>query len=385
VLRLVSYNNTAGAAGVTQKKILFSASDGTISSNPVTATVNISVASGQVLGNRLFYNNSRYDGHLPAGSLGGDAAINSFDDDAIAPDKIGYSGTGGASFANISSFSKGITGVMIDVAAGPGTHNLISKTSGDLSFVVAPSTFSAGSYNQLSTWTAAPAPTSVVVRMGAGVGGSDRIEITWAASVAVKNNWLGVRLKAGADSGLTNDDVFYFGSVVGDSGAGDPTGQAKTESTDGSLAVSSILAATTPIYEALDYDKNGAVDAADVSTASGNNGTLIRYLGAVTGTFAPAGAPAALVVGPPTGGTNAASAVVSALTAPSGGLRATTPPASNVVTAPQTAVRAAAVSFFHQLGSSDAVGKLDKTIGAVETCLGLDDDLLKALASRLEG
>ena len=42
-------------------------------------------------------------------------------------------------------------------------------------------------------------PTAVSVRLGAGVGGSDRVEITWATG-AIKNTWLEVNVHAGVVS-----------------------------------------------------------------------------------------------------------------------------------------------------------------------------------------
>ena len=63
-LRFVNYNNTSGGPGTSPVLVTFSASDAALSSTPVTATINIKIASGQVLGNRLFYNNSKYDGNM---------------------------------------------------------------------------------------------------------------------------------------------------------------------------------------------------------------------------------------------------------------------------------------------------------------------------------
>ena len=88
----------------------------------------------------LFYNESgtggatvRYDGN--------DAAINSLDDNAIATDKTAYlPGAGPATFANVSSYTKGINGVMIDLA---GAHGSISAS--DFEFRV-------GNNNSPSTW-----------------------------------------------------------------------------------------------------------------------------------------------------------------------------------------------------------------------------------------
>ncbi len=186
-LRFINYNNTAGDPGTTPITATFLANDGTLTSAPVTATINISVGSGQVLGNRLFYNNSKYDGN--------NGNIAATDDAAIASDKTGYNGTGTATFANVSSFNKGITGIMVDLQSGIGTHTAI--TAGDISFKVSPTTFVTTTYNQLSTWSAGPSPSAVSVRIGVGQGGSDRLEITFGTGV-VKNEWLEVDVHSGA-------------------------------------------------------------------------------------------------------------------------------------------------------------------------------------------
>ena len=137
VLRTVTYNNTNGAAllpGAATISVV--ASDGTLSSDPVVATVNI----GSTVASRLlFYNQSKFDGN--------NAAINASDDNAIATDKTAYlPGTGTATFANLSSYSRGINGVIVDLA-GVGGHSQI--TANDFGFAM-------GTTNDLASWTTAP-------------------------------------------------------------------------------------------------------------------------------------------------------------------------------------------------------------------------------------
>ena len=114
-LRFISYNNTTGVGpGVSTVTVSIVATDGALSSNLATSTININngqSGGGQVLGNRLFYNNSKYDAN--------NTAINGASDDAaIATDKIGYlQGTAtAATYANVSNFFRGITGVMVDLS-----------------------------------------------------------------------------------------------------------------------------------------------------------------------------------------------------------------------------------------------------------------------------
>ncbi len=276
-LRFINYNNTVGGPGATPIVATFVANDGTHASNPVTSTINVNVGSGQVLGNRLFYNNSKYDGN--------NGNIAATDDAAIASDKTGYTGTGTATFANVSSFNKGITGIMVDLQSGLGTHSAI--TAGDISFKVSPTTFVTTTYNQLSTWSAGPTPAAVSVRIGAGQGGSDRLEITFGTGV-VKNEWLEVNVHSGGHTGLSANDVFYFGSIIGDSGAADTVLLAKTDANDYNVPFNNIIGLTTPVWNLADYTKDGKVDGSDATTAIGNIFTL-HYLANPTGPFAPNG------------------------------------------------------------------------------------------------
>jgi hypothetical protein len=297
-LRLVNYNyiNSAGGPGAAPVKATVVANDGTNSSAPVTATINLSVASGEVLGNRLFYNNSKYDVN--------NAAINASDDAAIASDKVGFDGTGVATFVNVSSATRGITGVMVDLNAAIGTHANI--TSGDITFKVAPAGFVAGSYNQLSTWTAFTSETAISVRMNAGTGGSDRVEITFANN-AIKNTWLEVDLLADDNTGLSNgDDVFYFGNAAGDSGLGDTAALAKVDINDANPPNVNVLGLTTQVFQILDYTKDGKVDVNDANAAAAGLFTLHYIANPDTGPFASDGG----------GGAAAPAAVATASAAP---------------------------------------------------------------------
>ncbi len=191
LLRLINYDNTSGGPGVSSMTAGVTATDGTLTSSPVTATIHATVLTGQVLGNRLFYNGSKFDNNHTAIEPASDAL-------AIASDKIGFDGVGTASFANVSSFSKGITGVMIDLAGGLGTHGSMSLA--DITFHTSPA-YAPGTYNELANWNTAPTPSGFSVILGGGTGGSDRIEITWNAG-DIKNQWLEVDLAANAATGL---------------------------------------------------------------------------------------------------------------------------------------------------------------------------------------
>jgi len=234
----------------------------------VTRFINVDASSGSaVVGRRLFYEgSSRYDvtnGQFPGFS----------NDNAIATDKVALlPGTGPATFANLSSYSLGITGIMVDLSPG-GAHAAISATD----FV-----FKVGNNNTPSSWLAAPVPLSINVRSGAGIGGSDRVEIFWAAG-AIRNTWIEVTVRPTAATGLVVSDLFYFGNAVGDTGQGDTSTQATVNATD-VIAVRNnpqSVFNNIPISSIYDFNRDGQVNITDQLIARNNPTTVanvVRYL-----------------------------------------------------------------------------------------------------------
>ena len=128
------------------------------------------VGTSQVVGRDLFYHGStRYD------TTGNPQTPLPFsDDNAIATDKSAYlPGSGTATIANVSSYDRGINGIMVDLLGG-GSHTAITAAN-----ILDDFTFKVGNNNSPATWAAAPNPTTVTVRAGAGVSGSDRVELIW--------------------------------------------------------------------------------------------------------------------------------------------------------------------------------------------------------------
>jgi len=111
-----------------------------------------------------------------------------------------------ASFANYTSYSRGINGIMVDVS------NLADRGS----LTAAYFQFRVGNNDNPSDWPAAPPAVSISVREGGGTSGSDRVTIVWPDG-AIQKQWLQVVMKANMNTGLLNDDVFYFGNAVGES------------------------------------------------------------------------------------------------------------------------------------------------------------------------
>ena len=222
---------------------------------------------GYVVGRHVFYNNSAFDSGLTVNLPRGVTA----DDLAIAPDKAALLG-GPAAFANVTSYSRGINGVMVDVfglpaGPGPGAQDFgVRALDG-----------------RGASWRAGPTPL-VTVRRGAGAGGSDRIVLTWpdynplAASPlaqAVANGWLEITLKDTARTGLLAPDVFYFGNLVGE--VGDRATAFAVGAPDLSGTRRSLFS-RAPIESRTDFNRDGYVTAADLSLCRANHSRRLSQI-----------------------------------------------------------------------------------------------------------
>ena len=206
-------------------------------------------------GRHVFYNDSAFDGNDPA--------ANASDDGAIAPDKTALLPGGTAAFANYISYSRGINGVMVDIDNLPGT-----PTASDFVFKVGNDSAPAG-------WATAPAPSSIAVRAGAGVSGSDRVSIIWADN-AIQNQWLQVTVLATANTGLSAPDVFYWGNLIGDAtGDGDVTPSDEIMVRDNPHTLSVNPATITRMCDFNRDRKAGPTDAIIVRDNGGQNLILI--------------------------------------------------------------------------------------------------------------
>jgi subtilisin family serine protease len=226
-----------------------------------------------VVARHLFYNNSRHDGF--------DSRAGASDDAAIATDKSALLPGATATFANYTSYSRGLNGVMIDVANLAGAPTLSDFT------------FRVGNTSTTGSWATAVAPRFLTVRAGAGVGGSSRVTLVWADS-AIRQTWLEVTVRATAATGLAAPHVFYFGNAIGE--AGDTPANAIVSMSDVNL-IAANAAATATITNRYDVNRDGRVDSTDRSIASLNRTTDRTALALIS-----IAAPAATVVAPPSAG-----------------------------------------------------------------------------------
>jgi hypothetical protein len=324
----------------------------------------------------LFYNQSgtagplRYDGN--------NAQINANDDLAIATDKSALlPGAGPATFANVSSYTKGINGIMVDIG---GPHGTI--TAADFVFRV-------GNNNTPNSWVAAPAPSSISVRAGAGTSGSDRVVLTWANG-AITKKWLEVIVLANANTGLAQKvgypvgqgDVFFFGNALANSGSGDNATQSIVNVTDelGARNNPATLASNIPITNLFDYNRDGQVNTTDALAARNNptsTGNVVRYLSVANPPTAPEASPA-----------SDDGVVASALSAPSAGgaLASAGIPRWLVNRLHNVDLNSGPIArFFEHLAEQNTPGTRKILVAAdnVADNLGLDHELLDSLLADL--
>ena len=213
-------------------------------------------------GRYVFFNHSAFDGNDPA--------ANASDDLAVAPSIVPLLPGQAPSAANVSGYVRGVNGVMIDVRHL--ARDTVSADDFDLRV--------GNDGSDPAAWPAAPAPTSVAVRRGAGVDGSDRVTLAWAGG-AVRDAWLRVKVLDNLDTGLPAPDAFSFGSLAGESGASGLAGAAADlrGSTGGVAVTSRDLAATrrrlsgpraVGVDSPVDHNRDGRVNALDVAAVRYN-------------------------------------------------------------------------------------------------------------------
>ena len=239
-------------------------------------------------GRYIFYNNSKFDGSSGANNVS--------DNSAIPSNKSVYlPGDGQMVLANITNFTKGINGIMVDLTAGSADHTTINASD----FV-----FKVGENNSPNTWTTLTATPTISVRTGGGISGSDRVDITWADN-AIQDQYLEVQVLATAHTGLNATfgtisgnavgDIFFFGNLRGETASTTPASFARIFATDGAAIQANGTSLNVGINSFLDVDRSNAVISAGDRSALIPLGTkvLTRISIGTAGPFAPEGGGAA--------------------------------------------------------------------------------------------
>jgi hypothetical protein len=124
--------------------------------------------------------------------------------------------------------------------------------------------FRVGNDNDPNHWKSSldavdPVPLpSIEVRASEGENLSDRVTLVWDEGDIPTRNWLQIRVKATANTGLEQDDVFYFGNAIGDT-----NGDAIAAYAD-MYAIYQKIPRAAAVDDALDIDRDGAIAYADM-------------------------------------------------------------------------------------------------------------------------
>jgi hypothetical protein len=222
-----------------------------------------------VVGRHVFYNHSAFDGRA--------VRADPRDDNAVAPTVAALLPGQPPSPANITSYPRGINGVMVDLADLPPGAAI---TAADFAFRV-------GNSGQPSLWQPAPAPRSVTTRPSPD-GGATRVTIVWRDR-SIRNAWLEVTALASAATGLAAPDVFYLGNLAGDAAAdGGPVERITVADID---APAANLTRSATVDNPNDVDRNGRVNRADARAPRRNLGAELYAAGPFGGTVDSAPAP----------------------------------------------------------------------------------------------
>ncbi|HOA74141.1 MAG TPA: hypothetical protein PKL76_11900 [Phycisphaerae bacterium] len=215
-----------------------------------------------VYARKLFYNNSAWDGNNPG--------IDENDDNAIAPDKTALLPGQTGSFVNVTSYAKGLNGIMIDI----GGLTRVPVIGQDILFLM-------GNTNDPFTWTQlGPDPSAIQVRWGEGELGTDRVVMTWpdlpSENALPNSTWLLVAISAnGGELYPGNDDFFCFGLAIGES-----SGDLTVNATDELLARNNphTFLNPAPIDSPYDYNRDRLVSATDQLISRDNATTFLDNL-----------------------------------------------------------------------------------------------------------
>jgi uncharacterized delta-60 repeat protein len=250
---------SSGATGNTPPTDMLLMSDGGIVFTEMRAPMLVRLRSDgalpTTLGERsVFYNDSAFDGSDPAPTPADLAAV-APDMAALRPGQVG-------SFSNVTSYTKGINGVIVEFAGIPPAELL----AGDFMFRT-------GEGGPSAAWADGPMPSGIALLPGPTAADTVRYAFTWPDG-AIRNRWLEVTVKANARTGLIAPDVFYFGHLTGDTG-GTPL---QIDATDYVRARSAVGSRAAGLSNPFDVDRDGQVTVMDLRTVRRNFGRSLPSL-----------------------------------------------------------------------------------------------------------
>ena len=239
---------------------------------------------GGFVGAHLFYDGSAYD-------LADPVFHPEANDAALVPGKVPLEPGGRGSFANVSAYALGLTGIFVDLRRAT-----LQSLVPEVDYVVR-----AGRGGASAVWSAVPSY-RVSLRPGDGAGGTDRVEIAFNPNT-LRDRWVEVTIAANARTALGEPRRFYFGHLTGNvvgGGASDLAVDARDlaavlrrAQTFGDAAITK-----TGVIDPMDVNADGVVDTADVKIVRANLGRRLAPL--TSAPAAPAAGPAPLALRTPT-------------------------------------------------------------------------------------
>ena len=217
--------------------------DGSMISNDFIINV-LNVDDAVLTSRQIYYKDSNFDD----GDMG-----------AVAPGKSVLEFGQTATFANYTSYWKGINGFVIDLNDLNQTPT--TGTVGDFF------EFHVGNDDTPAGWTAAPSPT-LVYQSDVDASGTDRVFLTWADN-SIENTWLEILVLANASTGLANPEVFYVGNAIGETGNDSANAVVNLADVAGVRANQTGFG-STDISDPYDFDRNEKVNLIDLSIARSN-------------------------------------------------------------------------------------------------------------------
>ncbi|MFM7520920.1 MAG: proprotein convertase P-domain-containing protein, partial [Planctomycetota bacterium] len=193
------------------------------------------------------------------------------------------------SYANLVNGSRGLNGIVIDVAGLAAT----SLTAADFSFRMSPQGNFSEAANPPNAWATAPAPSAIAVTAGTATTPA-RIRLEWADNV-IANRWLQVAVLAGASTGLDAPEILYVGHLAGETNGTISSGLFRVTNAD-YQPVAAAVGSTVTVGSVLDIIKDGRIRNTDVLAVGQQVG--VRELRVITipvagsgshGTFGPSG------------------------------------------------------------------------------------------------
>jgi len=240
-------------AAVSNQTVTVTASDEDGGTSTVTFLLN---AVAAITDSKVYYKGSGFTG-IPSSLDSGKVLLKS------------STATQTTSFGNVTNYSRGINGVVLDIA-GLGSTNL---TVADFIFRVAPS----GAIGTVdpSTWALAPAPSAITATAGTSTA-PGRVVLEWTDNV-IQNTWLQIVVRANTNTGLVNREVFYLGHATGDI---DGAAQYRVTTIDVGLVRAGVSNNLVLANEIRDVDKDRRITTIDVGfvRARVNNAIILNNI-----------------------------------------------------------------------------------------------------------